>query len=82
MAKNHNAQWKVVLHKESRSTCCAVDSITDSNNINDYAPWLNTPLLTPPTNEGACLLGAKKLSTKDSAIVDEIVKRKQEEEQG
>jgi hypothetical protein len=68
--------------KKSRFTCCSVDSIIDLNNINDYAPWLNTPLLTPPTNEGACLLRAKELSTKDSTIVDEIVRRRQEEEQG
>jgi hypothetical protein len=27
--KNHNPQWKVILHKESRSTCCAKDSIID-----------------------------------------------------
>jgi hypothetical protein len=56
-----------------------VDSINDSNNINEYVPWLNTPLLSPPTNEGACLLGAKELSTKYSTIVDEIVRRRQEE---
>jgi len=82
VAKYHNPQWKVILHKESRSTRCAVDSIIDSNNINDYAPWLNTPLLTPPTNERACLLRAKELSTKDSTTVGEIVRRRQEEEQG
>jgi hypothetical protein len=57
--KDHNPQWKVILHKESRSICCAKDSIIDSNNIDDYAPWLNTPLLTPPPNEGACLQGVK-----------------------
>lgn len=62
VAEDHNPHWKVVLHKESRSIRCVVDLIIDSNNINDYAPWLNTPLLTPPTNEGACLLGAKELS--------------------
>jgi hypothetical protein len=62
VVKDHNPQWKVVLHKESRSIHCAVDLVIGSNNINDYAAWLNTPLLTPPTNEGACLLGAKKLS--------------------
>jgi hypothetical protein len=59
-----------------------MDSIINSNHINDYAPWLNTPLLTPPTNEGACLLGVKELSINDSIVVDEIVRRKQEEEQG
>jgi hypothetical protein len=46
--KDHNPQWKFILHKESISTCCAKDSIIDSNNIDDYASWLNTPLLTPP----------------------------------
>jgi hypothetical protein len=68
MAKDHNLQWKVVLQKKSRSTCCVVDSVIDSNSIDDYAPWLNIPLLTPPT--------------KDSTIVDEIIRRRQEEEQG
>jgi hypothetical protein len=38
--------------------------------------------LTPPTNEGAHLLGVKDLSIKDSKIVDEIVRKRQEEEQG
>jgi hypothetical protein len=76
VAKDHNPKWKIVLHKESRSIHCEVDSIIDSNNINDYAQCLNPPLLTPPTNERACLLGAKELSTKDSTIVDEIVLKK------
>jgi hypothetical protein len=57
-----------------------MDLVTESNNINDDASWLNTPLLTPPTNEGACLLGAKELSTKDLAIVNEIIRRRQDEE--
>jgi hypothetical protein len=82
VVKYHNPQWKVILHKKSRSTRCTMDSVIDSNNINDYAPWLNTPLLTPPTNEGAYLLGAKELSIKDSAILHEIVRKRQEEEQG
>jgi hypothetical protein len=49
VAEDHNPQWKVVLQKESRSIRCVVDSVIESNNIGDYALWLNTPLLTPPT---------------------------------
>ncbi len=82
VVEDHNPQWKVILHKKSRFICCEVDLFIDSHNINDYVAWLITPLLTPPTNEGPCFLRAKKLSTMDSTIVDERVKRRQEEEQG
>jgi hypothetical protein len=45
---DQNLQWKVVLHKESRSIHIAMGSIIESNNIDDIAPWLNTTLLMPP----------------------------------
>lgn len=53
-----------------------MDSVIKSNNIDDDAPWLNIVLLTPPTHEGACLVGAKELSTKELAIVNELIWKK------
>jgi hypothetical protein len=59
MDDDQTLQWKVVLHKESRSIHIAMDLVIELNNIDDNAPWLNTTLMMPPTHEGACLVGAK-----------------------
>jgi hypothetical protein len=70
---DQNPQWKIMMHKEVQSICYTMDSVIKSNNIDDDAPWLNIVLLTPPTHEGACLVGAKELSTKELAIVNELI---------
>ncbi len=70
------------MHKEAWSIHLAMDSIIESNNIDDDAQWLNTTLLTPFTHESAHLVGAKELSVKELAFVNELVRRRQEEEQG
>lgn len=56
-----------------------MDLVIELNNIDDNVPWLNIALMMPPTHEGARLVGAKELSTKKLAFVNELVKRRQEE---
>ncbi len=70
---DQNPQWKIMMHKEVRSICYAMDSVIKSNNIDDDVTWLNIALLTPPTHEGACLVGAKELSTKESIVANELI---------
>jgi hypothetical protein len=70
---DQNPQWKVLMHKEARSIHLEMDSIIESNNIDDDAPWLNTTLLTPVTHEGAHLVGVKELLVKESTFVNELV---------
>jgi hypothetical protein len=75
---DQNPQWKIMMRKEVWSICYVMDSVIKSNNIDD-ALGLNIALLTPPTHKGACLVGAKELWTKESIVVNELIKKKQEE---
>ncbi len=52
---DQNPQWKVVMRKEAQSIRLAMDSVIESNNINDDVSWLNTTLLMPLTHEGDIL---------------------------
>jgi hypothetical protein len=46
------------------------DTCATSNGINDGVPWLNTPMTHPPMPQDATFVGAKELSTKESAIIN------------
>jgi len=43
------------MRKEAQSIRLAMDSVIESNNINDDVSWLNTTLLMPLTHEGDIL---------------------------
>ncbi len=66
MDEEQNPSWKVVVQKESWSSCIMTDTCATLNGIDDGAPCLNTPMTHPPMPQDATLVGAKELAAKDN----------------
>jgi hypothetical protein len=69
--EKQNSYWMVVIHKEPRSSHITMDSSFNSSGIDDGVPWLNTTMTRPPMPQDANLVGAKGLSTKELACINE-----------
>ncbi len=60
-----------VIHKERWSTHITMDSSFNWSGIDDGVPWLNIAMTHPPMPQDANLVGAKELSTKELAHINE-----------
>jgi hypothetical protein len=69
--EEQNSYWKVVIHKKPRSSRITMDSSFNSSGIDDDVPWLNTTMTHPLMPQDANLVGAKGLSTKELARINE-----------
>ncbi len=71
-----------MLHKEVRSICHVLNIYSISMRVDDDTPWLNNSLIMQHTLCGPNLAGVKKLSTKESTIIDEATQREIEKTKG